>query len=72
MKVIIIGAGIIGITTAWYLAQRGTQVVVFDAHPGSAEGCSFANGGQFSYSYSEPLASPALRLKLPSLLLRRR
>ncbi|MEN8131381.1 MAG: D-amino acid dehydrogenase [Pseudomonadota bacterium] len=71
MKVIIIGAGIIGITTAWYLAQRGAQVVVFDARPGPAEGCSFANGGQFSYAYSEPLASPAMRLKLSSLLFRR-
>ncbi|TAK91256.1 MAG: D-amino acid dehydrogenase [Burkholderiaceae bacterium] len=59
MKIIILGSGIIGTTTAWYLNQDGHEVTVIDRQPGAAQETSFANGGQISVSYSEPWASPA-------------
>ncbi len=59
MKIIILGSGIIGTTTAWYLNQYGHDVTVIDRQPGPAQETSFANGGQISVSYSEPWASPA-------------
>ena len=51
MKVIVLGAGVIGVTTAYYLAKDGHEVIVIDQAPSSANGCSFANGGQLSYSH---------------------
>ncbi|HZR71045.1 MAG TPA: FAD-dependent oxidoreductase, partial [Burkholderiales bacterium] len=58
MKVIVLGAGVIGTTSAWYLARAGHEVVVVDrrSHPGLET--SFANGGQISVSHSEPWANP--------------
>ena len=53
MKVIVLGAGVIGVTTAYYLAKDGHEVTVIDQAPSSANGCSFANGGQLSYSHIE-------------------
>jgi D-amino-acid dehydrogenase len=49
----IIGAGITGVTTAYYLAKQGYQVIVFDKHPYAAMQTSYANGGQLSVSNSE-------------------
>jgi D-amino-acid dehydrogenase len=58
MKVIVLGAGVIGTTSAWYLARAGHEVTVVDrqSHPGLET--SFANGGQISVSHSEPWANP--------------
>jgi D-amino-acid dehydrogenase len=58
MKLIVLGAGVIGTTSAWYLARAGHEVTVVDrqSHPGLET--SFANGGQISVSHSEPWANP--------------
>lgn len=53
MKIAVVGAGITGITTAYYLARSGHEVVVFDQEPHAAMRTSFANGGQVSVSNSE-------------------
>ena len=53
MKVIVLGAGIIGVTTAYFLAKSGHEVVVIDKSNSSGEGCSNSNGGQLSYSHIE-------------------
>ena len=65
------GAGVVGITTAYHLARRGHSVRVVEGAPSAARGTSFANGGQLSYCYSDPLASPAILPKLPGLALGR-
>lgn len=60
---IILGAGVIGITTAWYLAKAGHQVTVVDRQPGPAQETSFANAGMISPGYSAPWAAPGVPLK---------
>ncbi|MBP6861635.1 MAG: D-amino acid dehydrogenase [Neisseriaceae bacterium] len=60
MRILIIGAGIIGLTSAWYLSQAGHEVVVVDQHNGPAEGASFANGGMLSVGHCAPTAAPGL------------
>ena len=64
MKVIVLGAGIIGTSTAWHLLERGHDVVVVDRQPGAARETSFANAGQISVSYCEPWATRHSPLKL--------
>ena len=51
------GAGVIGVTTAYFLAKSGHQVTVLEKNSASSLGCSYANGGQLSYSHFEPFAS---------------
>ncbi len=58
MKVLVIGAGVIGTTTAWYLSEAGHEVTVVDRQPGAGQETSFANGGQISVSHAEPWANP--------------
>ena len=58
MKVIVMGAGIIGTASAWYLAKQGHTVTVIDRQAGAGLETSFANGGQISVSQSEPWAAP--------------
>jgi len=70
VQVIVIGAGVVGLTSAWYLANQGVQVTLVDRHLDVAQETSFANGGQLSYSYVAPLADPAVISKLPQWLLR--
>ena len=53
MKVIVIGAGVVGTTTAWYLAAAGHEVTVVDRQPGAGQETSVANGGQISVSHAE-------------------
>ncbi|AFK63688.1 D-amino-acid dehydrogenase [Advenella kashmirensis WT001] len=65
MHIIVIGAGIIGMTSAYYLAKKGYQVTVVDACAGPGQMTSKANGAQLSYSFVAPLAEPAV---LPKLL----
>ncbi|MEH2622564.1 D-amino-acid dehydrogenase [Bradyrhizobium sp. AZCC 1719] len=69
MKICVLGAGVIGLTTAWCLAEAGHDVIIVDRHASTAKGASAANGGQLSYAFVAPLASPATLRKLPSLLL---
>ena len=57
MKITILGAGIIGISTAWHLAERGHEVTVVDRHGDAALETSFANAAQISVSYCEPWAN---------------
>ena len=57
MKVIVLGAGVVGVTTAYFLARSGHEVMVLEKNSASAMGCSYANGGQLSYSHIEPWAS---------------
>ena len=59
MKTIVLGAGIIGISTAWHLLERGHEVVVVDRQPDAALETSFANAAQISVSYCEPWANRA-------------
>ncbi|WP_407695640.1 FAD-dependent oxidoreductase [Shewanella psychropiezotolerans] len=54
MQVIVLGGGVIGLTSAWYLAQAGHEVTVIDRQLNSGEETSFANAGQISYGYSSP------------------
>ena len=66
MQTLVLGAGIIGISTAWHLLQRGHDVTVVDRQPGAALETSFANAAQISVSYCEPWANkhaPAKMLK---------
>jgi D-amino-acid dehydrogenase len=70
VQVVVIGAGVVGLTSAWYLAQKGVQVTLVDRHADVAQETSFANGGQLSYSYVAPLADPGVIGKLPQWLLR--
>lgn len=71
MKIIVIGAGIIGLTTAYYLARDGHSVTVVDSGEGAGLRTSKANGAQLSYSFVAPLADPGVLPKLPSWLLDR-
>ncbi|GGX72763.1 D-amino acid dehydrogenase [Saccharospirillum salsuginis] len=71
MEVVIIGAGVVGITTAWALNQRGYQVTVIEKQSQAALETSRANAGQRSYGHVSPWASPKLiRKTLPSLVKR--
>jgi D-amino-acid dehydrogenase len=64
MKIIVMGAGIIGVSTAWHLAQQGHEVTVVDRQSGAAMETSFANAAQISVSYCEPWANPQAPGKL--------
>lgn len=66
--VIILGAGVVGMATAYALARRGMAVTVIDREVAPGMGASFANGAQLSYVYTEALANPALVRHLPALM----
>jgi D-amino-acid dehydrogenase len=70
MHVLVLGAGVTGLATAWYLREDGHTVTVVERNEDVALESSFANGGQLSYSYVAPLAGPGILSKLPSWLLR--
>ena len=63
MKVVILGSGVIGVTTAYYLVKAGHEVVVLDRQPGPALETSFANAGEVSPGYSAPWAAPGIPIK---------
>jgi D-amino-acid dehydrogenase len=63
MKVIVLGAGVIGVSTAYYLARAGADVTVIERQAGPALETSFANAGQVSPGYSTPWAAPGIPLK---------
>ncbi|HLT98591.1 MAG TPA: D-amino acid dehydrogenase [Burkholderiaceae bacterium] len=70
MKIAVLGSGIIGVSTAWWLKQAGHDVVVVDRQQGAALETTRANGAQISVSYAEPWANPQAPLKLLKWLLR--
>lgn len=63
MKVIVLGSGVVGTTTAWYLARAGHEVEVIDRQPAPALETSFANAGEVSPGYSSPWAAPGIPWK---------
>ena len=69
-KTLVLGAGIIGISTAWHLAERGHEVIVVERQAGAALETSFANGAQISVSYCEPWANRHAPAKLMKWLFR--
>ena len=64
MKVIVLGAGLLGVTSAYFLRQQGHDVTVVDRQAAAAAETSFANGGQISVSHAEPWANPSAPLKV--------
>jgi D-amino-acid dehydrogenase len=64
MKVIVLGAGLLGVTSAYFLRQQGYEVTVVDRQASAAAETSFANGGQISVSHAEPWANPGAPLKV--------
>lgn len=64
MRVLVLGAGVIGVTAAWYLAEDGHGVTLVDRQSGPGLETSFANGGQVSASFAEPWANPEAPLKI--------
>lgn len=70
MKTIVMGAGILGVSTAWHLLDRGHEVTVIDRQPDAAMETSFANGAQISVSFCEPWANAQAPFKVAKWLLR--
>ncbi|REG45520.1 glycine/D-amino acid oxidase-like deaminating enzyme [Paraburkholderia sp. BL6669N2] len=68
MRILILGAGVIGLASAYYLSQAGHEVTVADRHRDVANETSAGNGGQLSYTYVAPLAGPGVVSKLPRWL----
>ncbi|WP_144734003.1 D-amino acid dehydrogenase [Extensimonas perlucida] len=71
MKVIVLGGGVIGVTTAYYLARGGAEVTVIERQSSPALETSFANAGQISPGYSTPWAAPGIPLKALKWMLQR-
>ena len=71
MKVCVLGAGVAGMTSAYFLARAGHDVTVVERNAGVGLETSYANGGQLSYSYVAPLAGPGVLPKVPPWLMRR-
>lgn len=66
--VTVVGAGVVGVATAWAVARRGLSVQLVDRAEGPALGASHANGAQLSYAYTDAMAGPALWKQIPGLL----
>src|SRR3569833_1775997 len=64
MKVIVLGSGIIGTASAWFLNKAGHDVTVIERQPGAAQETSFANGCQISVSHADPWVTPLAPLNL--------
>lgn len=69
--VLVLGAGVTGVVTAWYLSQKGHDVTVVESSSTVAAGTSHANAGQLSYSFTDALARPEFLRKVPGLLMGR-
>lgn len=63
MRVVVLGSGVVGVTSAWYLRQAGHDVTVIDRQPGPAQETSAGNAGQISPGYAAPWAAPGVPLK---------
>lgn len=70
MRVLVLGSGLLGVTSAWYLSQLGHEVTVVDRQALPAAETSYANGGQISVCHAEPWANPAAPLKVLKWLTR--
>ena len=70
MHVVVVGAGIIGVTTAYYLRQRGCDVTVIERNNGAAQEASFANAGVIAPAYVAPWAQPGMPAKVLGMLFR--
>ena len=70
-RVLVLGSGVIGVSSAWYLANAGFEVTVVDREPGPALGASYANAGQISPGYASPWAAPDVPLKAIKWLFQR-
>ncbi|WP_324751151.1 FAD-dependent oxidoreductase [Sphingomonas sp. LY54] len=68
---VVLGAGVVGVATAYALARRGVAVTLVDRNAGPGRGTSFANGAQLSYVYTDALAAPALIARIPWLAMAR-
>jgi len=64
MRLVVLGAGVVGVAAAWYLAADGHEVTVVDRQEGPALETSYANGGQISASHAEPWANPAAPMQV--------
>ncbi len=71
MRVVVLGSGVVGITSAYYLARAGFDVTVVDRQPGPGMETSFANAGQISPGYSAPWAAPGIPFKAAKWLFQR-
>ena len=65
MRVVVLGAGVVGVTGAWFLARAGHEVTLIDRHAAAGMETSFANGGQIAAGHAEPWARPSV---LPKVL----
>ena len=65
MKIVVLGAGVVGVSAAWFLARAGHEVTLVDRHAEAGMETSFANGGQVAAGHAEPWASPSV---LPKVL----
>ena len=70
MRVIVLGSGLLGVSSAYYLSRLGHEVTVLDRQASPAAETSFANGGQISVSHAEPWANPGAPLKVLKWLAR--
>jgi D-amino-acid dehydrogenase len=70
-RVLVLGAGVTGVATAWYLSQKGHDVTVVETSDGVASGTSRANAGQLSYSFTDSMARPEFLRKVPGLVMGR-
>ena len=68
-RVAVVGAGIVGVTTAWYLREHGFDVTVYERRAGAALGTSAGNAGIIAPGYVTPWAAPGMPRKLASFLL---
>lgn len=69
MRILVLGSGVVGVTSAWYLAKAGHEVIVVDRQPAPGMETSFANAGQVSPGYSAPWAAPGIPVKAIKWLL---
>lgn len=71
MRILVLGAGVVGVTSAWYLARDGHDVTVVDRQPGVAQETSFANAGQVSPGLAGPWAAPGTPAQVLRWMFRR-
>ncbi|HEY3146142.1 MAG TPA: FAD-dependent oxidoreductase [Dongiaceae bacterium] len=69
MRIIVVGGGVVGVTSAYWLRLAGHEVALIERETQAGRGISAGNGGQLSYAYVEPLAGPDLWTKFPAILL---
>jgi D-amino-acid dehydrogenase len=70
-RVVVVGAGVVGVATAYVLCRQGREVTLVDRLPEAGRGASAANGAQLSYAFGDALASPAFLAHMPAVLLGR-